>query len=91
MRKARASLIERPAKNQRNSEVNNYNTHTTITINGDNSGTVQAGMNQTQNSSIGINNLSKSSNGNGGWLAKTIAWGIQIGKFCLRLKGLFRR
>jgi hypothetical protein len=93
MLKARADL----QRNQniehqiRNTEVNNYNTHNTITINGDNSGSLQAEMNQTQNSNIGINNLPKSNDGNVSWLAKIIAWGMQIAKFCLRLKGLFRR
>ena len=47
-------------------------------------------MNQTQNNNIGINNLSKSNNSNIGWLAKVMACGLQIAKFCLQLKGLFR-
>jgi translation initiation factor IF-2 len=74
----------------RNTEVNNYYTHNNIIVKGDNSGSVQAGVNQTQNNNIGINNLSKSGNGHVGWLAKIIAKGLQIAKFCLRLKGLFR-
>lgn len=75
----------RQIKNEKNAEVNNYN----ITVQGNNSGLVQAGKTLAQNN-IGINNLSQSSNGNGGLLEKIIAWGIQIGKFCLRLKGLFK-
>lgn len=77
-------------KNERNTEVNNYNMHNNITVHGNNSGTLQAGKTLTQNNGIGITNLSKSGNGNVGWLAKIITKGLQIAKFCLRLVGFFR-
>lgn len=83
--RAAAQNAERRIKNDRNTEVNNYN----ITVQGNNSGFLQAGKSLTQNN-IGINNLSKSSNDNVGWLAKIIDKGIQIAKFCLKLMGFFR-
>ena len=70
--------------------MNNYNTHNNITVQGNNSGTLQAGKTLIQSNDIGIANLSKSDNGIIAWLVKIIAKGLQIAKFCLRLKGLFR-
>jgi hypothetical protein len=95
MLKAKASLlhnqnIERQIKNERNTEVNNYNTHNNNIVYGNNSGTLQTGKTQIQNNDIGVANLSKSNNGNVGWLAKIIAKGLQIAKYCLQLIGFFR-
>lgn len=75
-------------KNERNTEVNNYNTHNNITVQGNNSGTLQAGKTLIQSNDIGIANLSKSGNGIIGWLAKIIANGLQ--KFFIWLIGFFR-
>lgn len=77
MRKARARLIERQVKNERNTEVNNYNTHNNITVRGNNSGTIQAGKTLIQNNDIGITNLSKSEVGYVSWLAKIITKVLQ--------------
>ncbi len=89
MRKARASLIERQVKNERNTEVNNY-THNNIIVNGDNSGTLQAGKTLIQSNDIGVANLSKSGNSTVDWLTKIITKVLEIAKFCLRLIGFFK-
>ncbi len=90
MLKARADFQRNQhAEHQtRNTEVNNYYTNNNITVEGDNSGFVQAGMNQTQNNNIGINNFSKSGSSNVNWLAKIIANGLE--KFWMWLIGFFR-
>ncbi|MFZ2314477.1 MAG: hypothetical protein WAW86_02305 [Gammaproteobacteria bacterium] len=64
--------------------MDNYNTHNNITVNGNNSGPLQAGKTLIQNNDIGAANLSKLGNDNVGWLAKIIAKGLQIVKFCLQ-------
>ncbi len=95
MLKARVDLqrnqnTEHQIKIERTTEVNNYNTHNNITVQGDNNGTLQAGKTLTQNNDIGITNLSKAGNDNIGWLAKIINKGMQIAKFCMKLIGFFR-
>ncbi len=90
MLKARASLIEREKNNERNTVVNNNNTHNNITVNGNNSGSLQARGVIIHNNNIGVANLSKSSNCNADWLAKIISKGLRLVKCCLRLIGLFR-
>lgn len=95
MLKARVNLqrnqnTEHRIKNERNIEMNNYNTHNNITVHGNNSGSLQAGKTLTQSNDICITNLSQSGNDNVGWLAKIIAKGLQIAKFFLQLIGFFR-
>ncbi len=80
--RAAAQRSENRIKNERNAEVNNYN----ITVQGNNSGLLQAGKTLTQNN-IGINNLSKSGNDSVDWLAKIIANGLK--KFWMWLIGFF--
>ena len=82
--RAAAQHSERRIKNERNAEVNNYS----ITVQGNNSGTLQAGKTLIQSNDIGIANLSKSDNGIIGWLAKIIANGLQ--KFWMWLIDFFR-
>lgn len=82
--------IEGPVKNEKKIEVNNYNTHNNITVQGNNNGILQAGNTLIQSNDTGIAYSSKPGNGTAGWLVKIITKGLQIAKFCLRLVGFFK-
>lgn len=92
--KTRATLqrnqnTEHQIKNERNAEVNNYNTHNNITVHGNNSGILNTGKAQIKNNDIGAAYPAKSDN-NISFLTNIIANGLKLGALCLMtLKRLF--